>query len=653
MNEFLLNVHFLRPEWLAAIIPAILLGASALRNEAASGQWKEVVNPKLLPFLMDGQIEKSRRWPIILAAIVAVITSIALAGPAWKKIPQPVAEDVSGLVLIWDLSPSMNAQDITPSRLVRSRLKIIDLLNKRKEGTTGLIVYSGESHIASPLTDDTNTIVNLMGGLSPGVIPLKGSNPEMAFEQAIGLLKNAGVTDGSIIFITDGIDYSAFDTLEQLANKTSHKVTIWGIGTAEGAPIPLSNGGFARDKNGDILLAHLDDSALEDLAINLGGLYVPFSNGDTDIFTISSFGFNSSSNKVKETLKEFDQWHEEGLYLVLLILPLFALAFRRGWIICLCFVIFATTPEKSFALEWKDLWETQNQQGMKLLNNENPAEAAKYFTDETWKSIAQYHAGDYDSAEKGFAQDKSAKGLLNKGNAQVHQKKYDEAIASYQKALEHNSEFVAAKDNLKIAKALKALEEQQPQEQNQEQNQEQEGEQQKNEQQKGEQKKGEQQSNKNGQQGQNKQENAEGNQNQEDNTDNTAGEQKELNEEQKQAMEDTYGSEPEKEEQAASDSKKQQGEKEQDERDQKIQQAHKNREQEPESPNDTQQGVAISEEVRELSELEQAKEQWLRKIPDDPSGLLRKKFEYEYRKRRQEIRQQQWQYPDNNANERW
>lgn len=683
MNDLLLNFHFLRPIWLLAIIPAIVVGVACLRQQMVSGQWKDIVHPNLLPFLIDGELESSKRWPIILATAIAIITSFALAGPVWKKIPQPIVEDVSGLVIVWDLSPSMNAQDIKPSRLVRSRLKIIDLLHKRKEGTTGLIVYSGESHVASPLTDDNNTVINLMEGLSPEVMPLNGSNTEMAFGQAIELLNNAGVTDGSIVFVTDGIDPSAFDTMEELSSKISHKVTLWSVGTQEGAPIPLSNGGFARSRSGDVILARINDEELQDLAAKIDGLYVPFSNDETDILTIASYGFKNSSNQVKESLKEFDQWHEEGIYLVLFILPLFALAFRRGWLICACIFFVSTAPEKSYAFEWNDLWTTQDQQGMELLENGDVEAAAEQFDNETWKSIAKYRSGDYEGAEQGFSEDNSPSALLNRGNAQVHQKKFDEAIESFKKAVELDPNFIAAKDNLKITKALKKIEEEQENNSDQQSSDEQNSDQENADQDSSDQQNS--QNNEQGKQGQQSDSDSQSNsendpnssssENSDDSSENNSSDQQpsqdELSEERKKAMEDAYRSKPDEE--SSSSENAQPEENENSEEDQQAlkdsdapaedseppsQETLAEQQKEPSrqrdsAPQSLQPGENQSEPVGELTELEQAKEQWLRKIPDDPGGLLRKKFDYEYQKRKSEMRQRVWQSPENNADERW
>ena len=203
MAAFLADFHWLRPLWLSALIPAVLLLVLLWRSHFQSQQWHKHIAPALLPTLLQGGTSKASRFLLVAIALAWLAATIAMAGPVWQKQPTPVVQNTEALVICWDLSPSMLAEDITPSRLARSRLKIIDLLKARPDGQTALIAYSAEAYTVTPLTDDIQTVINLLPALAPTTLPSVGSNPEMAFEQANELLKQAGINHGHIVMLTD------------------------------------------------------------------------------------------------------------------------------------------------------------------------------------------------------------------------------------------------------------------------------------------------------------------------------------------------------------------------------------------------------------------------------------------------------------------
>ena len=167
VTDLVADFHFQRPLWLLAIplgwIAVYLL--TRVANQAS--QWQRHISSALLPYLLDrGQtLSTNRPWPALILALT--IAGLAMAGPSWEKLPQPVHKSERGLVILLDMSPSMMAQDLKPSRLVRARLALIDLLSERREGTTALIAFAGEAHVVTPLTDDTDTIISLLPALSP------------------------------------------------------------------------------------------------------------------------------------------------------------------------------------------------------------------------------------------------------------------------------------------------------------------------------------------------------------------------------------------------------------------------------------------------------------------------------------------------------
>ena len=459
MDEVLNNFHFIRPYWLLLILPLVALAIAHGLQMGKEKQWTNLVDAHLLDFLMDPNTKAASRLPLFLAFLLAILMVIAAAGPTWKQLPQPVRQSVSATVIVWDLSPSMNVADVAPSRLVRSRLKLIDLLNQRDEGLTGLIAYSGEAHVITPLTDDTRTIENMLAGLSPEIMPQKGSNIEMAFKQAIQLLADSNIEQGDILILTDGIASDAIGELTDAHRNTNHRVTLWSIGTAEGAPIPVSNG-FARDNNNQIIVASVDFDRLSRVAVALNGLFVPHSSDDLDIETIQRFSAGAAKSKTLETDRQFDQWQEFGPYFLLLLAPFAALAFRKGWLIALVFSVNLLPEHKAYANTWNNLWQTQDQQAQNLLQEGDAQAASETFKNKDWQAIANYKNQNFDAAKQHFEQGTTAEDAFNLGNTLAHSGDYDGAINAYKEALNRNPNLSEAADNLKVSEKLKQLAEQ-------------------------------------------------------------------------------------------------------------------------------------------------------------------------------------------------
>ena len=200
-----MTFHLMRPEWLWSLVPALLLGVLLWRSRGRNGSWTNVIAPDLLSHLVGTQA--GARGPNLLPLVLLgwMLAAFAVSGPSWQKLPQPVHQKQDALVLVLDLSYSMKSGDLAPSRIDRARQKLLDLLKLRREGQTGLIAYAGDAHIVTPLTDDTPTIANLLPALNPDMMPVPGSDPAAAVAQAVELLHSAGIREGRVVFINEGI----------------------------------------------------------------------------------------------------------------------------------------------------------------------------------------------------------------------------------------------------------------------------------------------------------------------------------------------------------------------------------------------------------------------------------------------------------------
>ncbi len=603
MSEF----HFIRPYWFLALIPLIILVWMLAKRHLVNKHWESVCDPALLPYILVGRTGAKKYTNISLFGFVSLLMIIALAGPSWERLPEPVFEKESALVIAMDLSYSMYADDIKPSRLERARFKISDLLDLRQEGQTALIVYAGDTFTVTPLTDDIKTIKSQLTALTPQIMPAPGSNTDIALEKAAELLKQAGNSEGHILLVTDEVD-SQFEKNFSKTNRRGYKVSILGIGTEEGAPVKLGDGGFLKDKAGTIVIPKLNQGVLRLLASSGGGYYETSQLGDSDIERLNRH-FNSGLEKTNETESQFetDRWREFGPWLILLILPIVAFGFRRGYLAILVCVL-VQMPDDAMAFEWDDLWLNKNQQAMRALDSEQAELASELFNNKERKAAANYRKGDYATVEELLNEQDDTRSIYNRANAMAKQGRYEEAIVAYDEVLESKPEHEDAIFNRDLIK--KELEKQQQQQSDSDQKSDEKSDQQekedsesKQQQSESEQKESDQQENSEEQQSSQQQQEEQDNSEQQQD-----GKQQEIEEQQK--------SEQEKQEEQAKES----GDKEEEEQ---------------------QQAQASTQEEKELDEEQQATEQWLRRIPDDPSGLLRRKFKYQY--------QQQNRRSSNNA----
>jgi len=600
----LMDFHFLRPFWLLAFIVLVILTKKFFRANSSSTGWEHLISQDLLPFLtINKQQQRSLRLPVMMAAVLAAIVILALAGPAWKKLPQPVFQNNSALIIALDLSPSMFAEDNAPSRIRRAQLKIQALLERRQEGLTALLVYAGEAHTVTPFTDDTNTISNLLPTLNPGLLPIPGSNTEMAIEFATNQLVNSGLSRASLLLVTDGVDPSAVDTITSQWDKRL-SLSILGIGTDAGATIPTTDG-FILDDNGEYVVAKRNSQTLEQLAASTNGYYLPLQADDSDIAFIErvierDFAAIDNNAAVNQD-QNYDQWHEFGPTLLLFFLPLLALLFRRGWLlsVCVCGPFLLGAPQNANASLWDSLWKNQDQRGHQAWQAEDYPQAEKLFSNKQWQGSAAYNNENYETALEAFKNDSSAEGYFNQGNALANLSRLEEAIDAYDKALSLRPDFKAAQENKRYLEELQ---------------------------------------NQNEQQSQNDADNS----SDEDASDNNSD-----------SKDDSQT--PEDQDSPANGEQSEQSEQDQPQDSRESQnnegETEPQQDQEQTKDNNALEQIPLPDDLTQ--EQQQAMQQWLRKIPDDPSGLLRRKFEYEFDKRRQLYQQGQWELPKNNAHQRY
>ena len=587
--------HFLRPAWLWLLIPLLGVTWLLLRRRQDSGNWRSVIDERLLPFVLSGGAVNRRDWLRWTPGLVALVAIIALAGPTWEKLPQPVYYQQTALVIALDLSRSMDVADQKPSRLARARHKIADILNLRKEGQTALVVYAADAFTVTPLTSDVETILALLPDLDTGLMPAQGTRADRALTLALRLFENSGITRGDVLLVSDGLsDLELKRIRTQLRDKPGQRVSVLAIGTPDGGPVPIKNGGFLKDRDGSIVVTGLRDENLRRVASLSGGVFATISASDLDINALA-YVMESSIDERKARLSDrsTDLWRELGPWLILFALPFAALAFRRGafWLLPLYLVV---VPPDAQALDWQSMWRNNDQRADQLFQQGEHATAAELFDNPDWKAAAEYRAGDFAAALENWQQSDSEDGVYNRANALAGLGRYEEAISAYDKVLEQNPEHEDARYNKQaIEDWLKQQQSQQQQEgdQQQQSEQQQEGDQQQQ---------SEQQQQQDGQQKSQKSEPQTGN------------------------------SEPDQGQLGDQNQAQQQ---QQDQQASQQQQQSDTGEQSVEQKQAEQQAQDETQANLDQQMSEQAAEQWLRKVPDDPGGLLRRKFIYQYRER--------------------
>ena len=459
LSEF----HFLRVEWLWLLPLWGLVLWFLPKIQSSQIDWAQWIAPPLQRlFVVSSQISQHRKKQLQVGfALIWILGTLALAGPAWERLPQPLLVRDQARVILLDLSYSMLATDLQPNRLERARYKIEDLLNRFQEGQTAIVLYAGDAHTLVPLTEDVETIRTLLPSLHPSLMPVRGSRPDLAFENVIEMLNQVDIQNSHLVWITDGIDDQQVKPLQNLLSSQRHKLTVLAVGTPSGAPIVLEKGNYLKDTNNNIVIPQLDLAPLKAVAEALGGQVLPVQYDDSDLERLVASEEKDQGFQEQEEELTTDRWREEGPWLFVLLLPLVAMIFRRGWLFVL---VLTSWPSLSQAWEWRDLFINDNQRAYELLEEGQAAEAAQTFEDSTWQGIASYKAQEYEAALQHWSNEESPITSYNRGNALARNGKLPEALQAYDRALAAKPDWEDAQFNRDLVAKLLDSQQKQPQE---------------------------------------------------------------------------------------------------------------------------------------------------------------------------------------------
>lgn len=643
------DVHFLRPLWLLALLVLPMLVWLRRRAHRVSDPWRRVVDAPLLAAQSASRVQGPRLPELLLAGGLAICV-LALAGPAWRELPQPLVKRQGPLIVALDLSANVRAADLKPDRLSRARLKLAELVRRRADGQTALIAFAGEAFTVAPLTDDATTLDGLLGALDPSILPVPGQRPERAIRMGLRLLADSGAQRGDLLLLTDRVGTAAVEAARESAAQ-GLRVSVLGLGTPEGAPVAVGGGGFMRDEAGNIRLPRLDEDSLRALALAGQGGYARFAADGSDL---RALGFDSAQSSADagrvETVRNDAssplRYQDEGPLLVLLLLPLAAFAARRGWLLVLPLLLLPLAPPRmaqaqstlapaaapadveanaatasadtspgALAQFWNDLWVRRDRQAWDALQGNAPERAAALAVDPALRGSAAYRAGDMESALSDFAQGDDARSHYNRGNALAGLQRYDEALAAYDAALAREPGHADAAANRQAVEDWLRQQEQQQQQQAQDGEQGKDGEK--------------------AQSGDSGEPSPDGEQTQDEGGEPESSEDTPPTSAESPQNESASGEQGGESDPQEAEAEGDAAESEQAQQDfneamqQALQESKAQTEPDP-------QGEPPSAEAMAEAEKRQALEQLMRRVPDDPGGLLRRKFLLEYQRRQRE-----------------
>ncbi|MCH8496875.1 MAG: VWA domain-containing protein [Marinobacter sp.] len=460
----LAELHFLRPGWLALLALLPLLPWLLRQAQQSQHGWRGIIAEDLLQPLIPGHnhAHQRRRAPgWLLPALLLSCLSLALAGPAWREADVPLHQQQDRLVIALDMSLSMLATDAAPNRLTQATRKIRDILAARQEGFTALVVYAGDAHVVTPLTDDRQTIENLLPALDPIIMPATGNRADLAVATAIRLLDQSGPGAGRILLISDNVTDADQQAISSLLQERSHTLSTLAVGTPDGAPIPLAERGFIRDQ-GQVVIARANPAALAELAQRSGGRSHIATLDDTDVRALRLGTDRGAGWQAVEQDLQAARWLDEGYWLLWPVLLLLLWRWQAGRLLALApLVMLPLYPNTAMALSWSELWSREDQRAPALIE-QDPARAAAQLRDPAWRGTALYRQGRFEDAITAFSEDSRPSARYNQANALALTGRLEEALAAYDDVLAAYPHHDDAQHNRELVQQLLDQQQQQP-----------------------------------------------------------------------------------------------------------------------------------------------------------------------------------------------
>tara|TARA_R110001592_G_scaffold363393_1_gene687286 strand:- start:134546 stop:136216 length:1671 start_codon:yes stop_codon:yes gene_type:complete len=454
------HFHFLRPAWALAIIPWVIITVVQNRRQASRDMFGGIIAPHLLEHLRLQRFES--RWlnPVNFTRVISILLLLVMMGPSWRQQPSPLSQDEAALVILLDVSASMEQTDVQPSRLQRAKQKIGDLLALRPDKKAALIVYAGSAHTVLALTSDGEILKQYLAAITPAIMPRAGKFPEYSLPLVEAVLRESDAP-ATLVMFTDGLGSDSAADFESYFDTSTDQLLIVGVGTL-------------GEEEG---LAPLERRSLEQLASATGGSYWDISVDDSDVRRLNR-RIDSHYVVIENSALP---WLDSGYVLVFPAMALFLMWFRRGWTLTWGWLLLplllagnpvpvqaqtnpdvgteilaeTATENRWTPLQWfADLWLTGDQQGRLLMQAGDYRAAASHFDNTLWKGLAYYYAEDFMLAAEYFSRSDSDDALFNEANARAHTRDYVRAVNRYDRLLARNPEYPGAQQNRARVQAI-------------------------------------------------------------------------------------------------------------------------------------------------------------------------------------------------------
>ncbi len=454
--------------WVAVAVLALVLVWASRRSLA---RWRAVFSDVLLERVAPGHVLRRRAARRTLAIAGLALTVLALAEPRYGKGFQTLTGKGADVVIVLDLSRSMAAQDVEPSRMERARREILDLLDVVEGDRIGLVVYAGGAIPRMPLTVDHVALKQLIQELSPGTFVAQGSALDAGLRSALGMLQEDDTQRGgqAILVLSDGEVHRPSDAFEAAREVSDAGVVIYAMGIGRTpAPIPDGKRGFVQDR-GEVVLSDPDPSALREVARLTGGAYVDSVASSQDIEQLYTQEMRRNLEAVERMTVQREVWNSGytwplSLGFVCLLCSAWLGDGRRRLlpaVVVMSLVGFAA-PLSAEAAPAEELAEAD-----RLYRAERFDEAANELTDLMldWPGdvdvldrlgAARYRAGDYDGAARAWDEAARLQGegsnsrLFNSANAHYQAGRLEESVRRYDELLEADPSHEGATNNREL-----------------------------------------------------------------------------------------------------------------------------------------------------------------------------------------------------------
>ncbi len=467
MIESLEQLTLRQPWWLLLlVVPLGIMIAQQLhpRSEQHKTRLAQFIAPNLWHWLLTQPRNPYRHSTSWLLWAAWILITIAASSPYVSDSNEENIALSIDIAIIVDISPSMAADDVAPTRLTRAKLELRDFTDRLKADRTSLIAYSGNAYKVLPLTADRDTLHHFSNALETTLTRRLGSNLAQGLEHAIQSLAHSEKQGRAIVLLTDGENFNPEESINiaKRLHKIKMPLMIMGIGTPSGAMIP-NEMGKRLHYNGEVVVSRLEEETLQQLATTSGGIYTRMSSDDSDWQSIfreldKLEALNSYRAPYQPQQFQFFSWLVAAAILLFIISGIRQQ--RANLFLIILTVLIITPPSPAHATSLFDLW--REKQAFEALSEKRHAEAAYHYSDiDSYNGQLGYGVAAYRQQQWQVAADAFSRALLfakddaqraqahyNRGNTLSRIQKFDDAANDFETALRFQSNFSRAALNL-------------------------------------------------------------------------------------------------------------------------------------------------------------------------------------------------------------